>query len=332
MCTTRRPHVSGRAAAAVIAGAISLAPFGARAAGEDAAVLSAAQALYDEAAKAMQKGDHASACPRFEEVVRLVPEGVGAKLTLARCYEEAGRLASAWMMYERVIEAAGRAGQWQRKKSGEARVEALRPRLATLAIVPSARVRSLDGLTISRDGVAVGPAQWGLPVPLDKGEHVIKARALGKRPWSETIQVDSDGMAESISIDLLEDEPAPPRAAVPVPRYAQQPSGALRKAVFVSAGLGVATVGAGALFGLRAMSKKSQSEAGHCDVGGLCDATGLALRREGMAAGTLSTVLFAAGGVALAGGVTMVLLAPRRAGPKAEVSLAPGAIFLRGAF
>src|SRR5262245_25783154 len=67
--------------------------------GGGAAKLTEAEALYDAATKAMDGNDYAAACPKLEEVVRLVPHGVGARLTLARCYEGAGRLASAHASY-----------------------------------------------------------------------------------------------------------------------------------------------------------------------------------------------------------------------------------------
>lgn len=44
-------------------------------------------------------------------MTRLVPEGLGAKLTLAECYESQGKLASAWTQYTVVESMAARTGQ-----------------------------------------------------------------------------------------------------------------------------------------------------------------------------------------------------------------------------
>ena len=44
----------------------------------------AAQALYDQATAEMEAKDYPSACSKLEEVTRLVPEGLGAKLTLGQ--------------------------------------------------------------------------------------------------------------------------------------------------------------------------------------------------------------------------------------------------------
>src|SRR4051794_2335456 len=59
----------------------------------------AADALWEEALVAMDNHAYAVACPKIEEVIRLRPDGLGAKIKLAECHEGAGRLASAWGMY-----------------------------------------------------------------------------------------------------------------------------------------------------------------------------------------------------------------------------------------
>src|SRR5262245_58809354 len=59
----------------------------------------AAQALFQAARASMDKKDYVTACPKLEEVTRILPDGVGGQFTLAQCYEESGRLASAWRAY-----------------------------------------------------------------------------------------------------------------------------------------------------------------------------------------------------------------------------------------
>jgi thioredoxin-like negative regulator of GroEL len=78
--------------------------------------VAAAQALYDKAVEQMAAKSFAEACPKLEEVTRLMPEGLGAKLTLAECYEGQGKLASAWLQYALVEAAAGRADQGERQR------------------------------------------------------------------------------------------------------------------------------------------------------------------------------------------------------------------------
>src|SRR5687767_9621195 len=90
----------------------------------------AAQALYERAVELMAQKAYADACPKLEEVTRLVPDGLGAKLTLAECWEGAGKLASAYVAYAQVETLAGRKGDADRQKLASERAAALKPRLA----------------------------------------------------------------------------------------------------------------------------------------------------------------------------------------------------------
>ena len=62
----------------------------------------AAQALYDSATVLMDAHDYANACAKLEEVTHLVPDGLGARLTLADCYEREKKweqARAAWQIY-----------------------------------------------------------------------------------------------------------------------------------------------------------------------------------------------------------------------------------------
>ncbi len=157
--------------------------------------------LWEEAGKAMDAQDYATACPKLEEVIRLRPDGLGAKLKLAKCYEGAGRLASAWSLYVLVESLAAKANQPDRQKEAHARVEALKSALATLTInVPDA-VRALPGVAVTCDGKVVEPAQWGVPLPVDKGRHVIvlTATATERGEWVE--EIEADGARKRFTFD-----------------------------------------------------------------------------------------------------------------------------------
>ena len=115
--------------------------------------------IWDAALVAMDNHDYAAACPKIEEVIRLRPDGLGAKLKLAECYEGAGRLASAWRMYLLIEPLAEEANQPDRKKTAHDRAAALRPKLATVTIVVPDAVRALPGLEIKCDDKVVEPAE-----------------------------------------------------------------------------------------------------------------------------------------------------------------------------
>jgi predicted Zn-dependent protease len=146
-----------------------------------------AQALYDAAVAAMRAGDFTTACPKLEQVVELAPSGIGAKLTLAECYEGVGKLASAWSMYTAVEAAAASANQPARQKKASDRAKALRPSLALLTVSVPQAVASTTGLEVRRDGVLLKRVEWGLPFPADKGKHAVVATAPGKKRWETTV-------------------------------------------------------------------------------------------------------------------------------------------------
>lgn len=193
---------------------------GAQTATDDAGRLAAAQAIYAEAIKAMDAKDYAVACPKLEDVARLVPEGVGARLTLARCYVGAEKLATAYEIYVLAEAMAEKAKQPERQQQAHAAAKDLMPKLARLTIAVAEGVRSLAGLTVQCDGVAIGAARWGEAIPVDRGRHVVTATAAGKQPWEKTIEVSDDGESPTVALDTMMDVkgvPVGPAEAPPAP-------------------------------------------------------------------------------------------------------------------
>jgi len=156
--------------------------------------------LWEQALEAMHNQDFASACPKIEEVARLRPDGLGAKLKLAECYEGAGRLASAWALYALVEPLAEKANQPDRQKTAHDRVEALKPKLAMLSIAVPDSVRVLPGLEITCDDQVVEPAHWGVPLPVNKGRHVIVVTATRMVRGEQAEVIEADGVARTVTI------------------------------------------------------------------------------------------------------------------------------------
>ena len=318
--------------AAALAAALALgvmAPASARAEGGDGEKKAAAQALFDEGRQLATAGSYAAACPKLVESLRLDPV-IGTRFYLAECFEHVGKLASAWTYYLEVADAASAAGQKDREKYANDRAEALRPRLARLALQVPEAARAIPGLEITRDGVAVGEAQWGTAIPVDLGAHVIAATAPKRKPWSTRVDVGQEGQAVEVAVPALEVPPPPTPVVVrveppppPAPPPPPPPSGRRRVAGFVVGGVGVVGLGVGAALGGLALSKKSASNAdGHCDAADHCDGAGLALRSQGLTAATGSTVGFVVGGAALVTGIVLVATAPSAKEP--AVALGPG--------
>lgn len=185
----------------------------------------AAQALFGDAKELWRAGKKAEACPKLEEVVRLEPQGNGARMMLAECLEDTGKLASAWATYLAAQSFADRAGQADRALRARARAEALAPRLSKLVVRVDPALLEIVDLKVMRDGETIGRAQWDTPIPVDGGVHKLEARARGRRTFHRDVTVRSEADVVTVEVprDALADEAEPP-APPPVHSAAPPPT------------------------------------------------------------------------------------------------------------
>jgi hypothetical protein len=175
----------------------------------------------------------------------------------------------------------------------------------------------IAGLEVKRDAVNVGRGQWGTPVPVDPGKHVITASAPGKKGWEETIDATGAGKTFSVTVPDLQDAPVekktesvtPPPPAAVVVAEPPPPSSTQKTIGIVLMGAGVVGLGVGGFFGLQAMSKGSDSD--RCPDPNNCDAETVKLRDDARSAGDISTIAFIAGGALAVGGAVLFFTAPR---------------------
>jgi|HubBroStandDraft_6_1064221.scaffolds.fasta_scaffold37048_3 hypothetical protein len=308
-----------------------------------------AEALFEDGRRLVAEGKFADACPKFQASERLDPSA-GTLLNLASCFEKQGRTAAAWGTYKEAASAADAAGRKDYVATAQRRAEALAPKLARLTVSVE---QPVDGIQIRRDGTLVDRAEWGVPIPVDKGSHTIEASAPGHKGWASAIAVGQDGAQAALSVPAL--EPAPQDTATPAPPLVAPPvvappagqastapvergsTGTQRAIGIVIAGLGVVGVGLGAVFGLEAKGKYNDS-LGNCETSNpdLCNSTGLSQRDSARSAGNVSTVAFGVGAAALVGGAVLWLTAPSSAshasGFNAFVAPALGGAVVRGAW
>lgn len=331
----RRPALAPVLGAVLVA-ASALPAFADAPAAATAEQKAAAQALFDDARKLTRGGQFTEACPKFSESERLDPT-MGTKFYLADCLEHIGRLASAWTYYVEVTDAARAAGLKDRARFARSRADALEPKLARLAVVISAQAPRASGIEVKRDGLTLGEAMWGTSIPVDPGVHVISASAPGKVPWETRVELKDPGQVITVKVPPLVAAPELPPPPPPREKPASPPPGpppgssGQRIAGVVVGAAGLVGIGVGAVFGVRALDKRNDSNAnGHCDAHSFCDDVGLGLRREAITAATISTVGFIAGGVALAGGGILLLTAPSSGSAAPRVSMGPGTLIVTG--
>jgi len=166
-----------------------------------------AEALFQEGKRLLENGDSAAACPKLAESLRL-DEATGTLLALAMCHESEGRLASAWAEYAEVVARARTEGRADREQAARRSVRALEPRLSTLTIEVPEAASAVGGLRVERDGVSLAASTSSTAVPVDPGPHVVAASAPGRRPWSTSLQVGAVADRITVTVPVLEPQPA----------------------------------------------------------------------------------------------------------------------------
>jgi len=269
----------------------------------------AAQALFDRARALMDQGRAADACPKLEESQRLDPKS-GTLLNLARCYEQVGKLASAWTKYLEAAPAAHAAGNLEREAVARERAGALVPRLSMLRVDIDPSLTGLQGLEVQKDGARVGSAQWGLELPADPGEHKLLARAPGYRSWETTVMVQGEGTVVRVAVPmLLVERGARPGLVLREPDAKPRGLGVQRMGAIVAGGVGLLGLGVGTYFGLDARTKQQAAEQ-NC-TGSVCrNQTGLDTGKKARVSGDRSTIFMALGAAGVLTGVTLWFTAP----------------------
>lgn len=266
----------------------------------------AAQALYDDAQAAVAAGKFDEACPKFKESYDLDPGG-GTLLNLADCYEKQGKTALAWTTFKEALVVARRDGRNERVDFATKHIAQLDQRLSRLTIAVAERP---PGLEVTIDGTRLGEAAYGVAMPVDPGEHHVKAVAPGKQPFEKSIDVPkSAGEKLQIEIPALADATSDSAATASAseqsaPTTTASTGSSTRTLGFVAGGIGLASLAVGGFFGLQAYSRwDDRNEA--CKGG--CTDAAKADGDDARQAATVSTIGFGVGAAALGVGLVLIL-------------------------
>jgi hypothetical protein len=284
----------------------------------------AAESLFQAGKALLEQKNYAQACPKLAESYRLDP-GTGTLLALALCHEGEGRLASAWGEFAEAGARSRREGRSDREELARQRMSALESRLPMLTITVASGAEKIDHLEIKRDGIVVGSGSWATAVPVDPGHHHVEASAPGYKTFSQTVTLATDAARETIFVPVLERAPELPEQPLEPHEpggSSGRPGGALRYTGLAVGGLGVVGVVIGSIFGVRAIGLNNDSKH-DCDAQNVCGPAGTASRHDAQSAGDVSTVAFVAGGVLVAGGVTMFVLGQPHSSGATAVRAAP---------
>lgn len=219
-----------------------------------------AEDLFRRGKAMMNDGKNAEACPLLQESQKLDP-ATGTLLNLALCHEAVGKIATAWGEFRAVEQQSRAQGRQDRIDLAREHANKLEPRLSRLKIVVPPEART-PGLVVKVDGDEKGEPSWS-GVPVDPGTHHVEHGATGKKPRRHDIKVDDEASVATVTLARLEDAPiaVAPKGGTDleeVERYAA--ARARRTTGFVVGGIGLATMTAGLVFGVLAISADQDAQ------------------------------------------------------------------------
>jgi tetratricopeptide (TPR) repeat protein len=263
-----------------------------------------AEQLFKKGQKLLAEKRYAEACTAFEDSDRLDPE-IGAKLNVARCYQEWGKLATAWRWYSDAEQVASKAGD-KRTPKIHALIDELDrevPRL--LLVLPPDAIT--DHLVIQLDGISIALASVGEERRVDPGPHEVTIIAEG-RSQPRTVPVQRRDRAR-----LVLDVPTRTRTrrTASAPEPVADPGHTRRLIGLGAAGGGGLAAGIAGIATLRARSDYQHALHGHCnDAPDMCDATGLSGSHSARHRANIATVVTLLGTAAVAGGLYLYFTTP----------------------
>jgi len=211
------------------------------------------------------------------------------------------------------------------KEDAQAALTELEPRIPSLTIkVEGAAGRTFE---VTVDGAGVLPALVGIPAPVDPGQHLVRVSTEGAQAEQQVTLAE----AETKTVTLLLPASVPGEGAETAPAAAttatptdEASAGSSKKGLVVGSiigfGVGAVGIGFGVGFGLVASDKNEQGSQLCMDAVGNRNCTGVMaddpvaeevreLDAAASDARTISAISFVAGGVGLAVGTTLLVMA-----------------------
>lgn len=226
------------------------------------------------------------------------------------------------------------------ESSCKRKLDDLKARIPTLvfaAVAPSGE--ETTDVQISVDDTLAFDQLPNRPTQFDPGEYEFVFTHADASPVAKTLVIrESENRTVRIEFGTSAADGSPGPTTPVTESSFWSP---LRTTGLVTGLVGVAGIGVAAALGISANSKNAESEQ-RCDTSvtpNRCDVQGVELREDAQRLGGLATASFIAGGVAVAGGVTMILLGDDDTEPAASpatgrlrLGVAPAGVMLTGAW
>ena len=275
---------------------------------------SEAEALFKKAKKLHADKNYKDACPMFEKSDAL-DSGIGAKLNVAKCYEDWGMLARAHRWYTDAHQMALDAQDKRAEKIKELidAVDGEVPRI-TVKLPPDIEAKDAD---VKLDGKSI---EVGKEVRVDPGPHEITWMVDGKQK-SKTIPMERGGERE-LTLDARAVMKTPDGKTIIVPpkkKAEEEPSpGRTRRIAGISIGAaGIVGLGIAGVLTLGAKSDYNDALDKFCmGEKNMCNDEGLEATSDARSKANVATVITIISVAAIGGGVVLYLTAPKGSAKK----------------
>ena len=276
-----------------------------------------------------QDGKCEEAIPHFTESLRLDVKAI-TLINLAACEEKTSKLADAlghWVEARARAQAEGNAAI---EEEAEKKTKALESRVPKLTLAVQ---NATPDVEVVRDGVTLGAASMGVPLPVNPGAHTLVVRAKGHDDTSQSITI---AEAETKRVELQVGAPRKAEA-VGAPGDGRPAAGTEGEAgktsplVYIGFGTALVGVAVGGVTGVLAFGKASTAK-DECPNTIDCSQAGKDAVDSGRSLGTISTIGFVVAGVGAAVGVYGLVWGKPKSSASVAVSVGPMGGGLRGTF
>jgi len=281
-----------------------------------------AEQLFNEGRAAVGANDYATACPKFEESLKLARRS-GTFFNLAQCEEHEGRLVAAVRYYKEgivVLEPGD-----PRLGPSKQHLAAIEPRLPYLTIKVASTLPAGGRVTVDGREVEALDVEFAV----DPGKHEIKV--LAPKYADESVQIEIvEAAHETVTVNVGARIPDPPPVQVKVKVVDRQRVAAI--AAFGVGGLGFVTA---AVTGGLAVSANGRMEEG-CPQTVCTTAAGYEAARLGKTLLVVNTIAWGVGIAGAGAGAALLLMGKKKDAvkPKSAHSLVvgPGFVGVEGSF
>lgn len=269
-----------------------------------------AEALFNKAKELHDDKKYSEACPMFEKSDALDP-GIGAKLNVAKCYEDWGMLARAYRWY---VDAEKMASDKKDKRAEKIRelIATIDPDVPRIILKLPAGVDA-DAIDVRLDGKSATELV-GKEHRIDPGPHEItwvvdgeeKSKTIPMERGAErelTLDVRVSKSTQKQPVDTPEtEEPAEPASP-----------GRTRRILGISVGaVGIVGLGVASYLTLDARSSYNDALDAHCmGMRNACSDEGLKITSDARSQANLATVITVISFAAIGGGIALYLTAPK---------------------